>query len=471
MARKTVRQDGNIDLQLPGITDKLDCFAGIGTLPPPEALRGVPESRMNLPMDHDLLEEKSLRDPQVLEDPVAYHRALAARPIHFDPHLGIYLCGSYALMREMLRRPDVFSSVGSQNADSLRPAPPEVAALRRAGYPQVDTLVTNDPPAHTRIREMIDEPFRPRSVMALRGAIRGIVGETIDDFIDAGECEVVSQLAVPIPIKVIADMLGLDRSLAPKVKIWSDASVEPLGMMASDERLIECARLMREFQDVIAAELEARRVTPRDDLLTRLVSARDAAGNGFTMAEMLSLTQQFLVAGNETTTNAIAAGVQLLAERPDLAEELAANPHPTRLRTFADEVLRLESPVQGLFRVVRRDVEIGGVRLPAGARIMLRFAAANRDPAQYADPDVLDIARRNAGTHLAFGAGIHHCIGANLAREELVQTFAMLLARARGFEFVPEQNDYRHHPSMILRGLERLHIRFEPRRTSDDTGR
>jgi cytochrome P450 len=421
-------------------------------------------------MDHDVLEEKSLRHPDVQENPAAYHRALTGRSIHYDAELGIYLCGNYALMREMLRRPDVFSSVGSQNAESLRPAPPEAIALRRGGYPQVDTLVTNDPPAHTRIREMIDEPFRPRSIMALTASIREIVGETIDAFIEAGECEVVSQLAIPIPVKVIADLLGLDGSLAAKVKVWSDASVDPLGMMASDERLIECAGLIREFQGFIAAELEARRCEPRDDLLTRLVTARDADGNGFTMPEMLSLTQQFLVAGNETTTNAIAAGVELLTRQPELAEDLAARREPARLRTFANEVLRLESPVQGLFRVVRRDVDIGGVRLPAGARIMLRFAAANRDPAKYDDPDEIDLSRRNAGTHLAFGAGIHHCIGANLAREELVQTFDMLLARARGFEFVPGKNDHRHHPSMILRGLEQLYVRFEPR-SSDDTGR
>lgn len=418
---------------------------------------------MGVGIDKNPLEFNSLRDADVLEHPDAYHRALAQRGIHYDQRLGFYLCGSYELMREILRRPEVFSSVGSQSADSLRPPPAEAVALRAAGYPQVDTLVTNDPPAHTRIREMIDEPFRPRSIMARTALIREIVGEVIDGFIGAGEFEAVSQLAIPVPIRVIADMLGLDRALAPRVKVWSDASVEPLGMMASDERLVECARLIREFQDFIAAELEARRASPRDDLLSRLVSARDVDGNGFTMPEMLSLTQQFLVAGNETTTNAIAAGVQLLAERPELADDLAANPDPARLRTFANEVLRLESPVQGLFRVVRQDVEIGGVHLPAGARIMLRFAAANRDPAKYQEPDTPDLSRGNAGTHLAFGAGIHHCIGANLAREELVQTFDMLLARARGFAFVPGKNDYRHHPSMILRGLKRLYVRFEPR--------
>jgi cytochrome P450 len=310
----------------------------------------------------------------------------------------------------------------------------------------------------------VDEPFRPRSIEKLNDRIAAIVDETIDGFIGRGRCEVVEELAIPIPIKVIADMLGLPRTLAPKIKAWSDASVEPLGMLVSDERLLECARLIKEFQDFVVAELESRRANPRDDLLTHLVEARDAAGRGFTIPEMLSLTQQFLVAGNETTTNAIAAGVQLLIENPDQLASLQADPDPNRIRVFANEVLRLEAPAQGLFRVVKRDVEVGGVKLPAGSRIMLRFAAANRDPAKYPNPDALDVSRHNAGTHLAFGAGIHHCIGANLAREEMVQTFAALLRRARDFAFEPGRNDFSHHPSMILRGLKRLYITFAPRR-------
>jgi cytochrome P450 len=410
-----------------------------------------------------LLEERCLKDPDVLEDPTAYHHALRERPIHFDPRLGFYICSSYRLMREILRNTEVFSSVDSQSMDSIRPPPPEVVELRRAGFPTVNTLVTNDPPSHTRIRKMVDEPFRPRSIEKLTGAIRQIVEETIDAFIDRGECEVVSELAIPIPIKVIADMLGIERSLAPRIKTWSDAAVEPLGMMVSDERLIECARIIREFQEFVAGELEARRSAPRDDLLTHLVTARDDDGKGFSMAEMLSLTQQFLVAGNETTTNGIAAGVQLLIDNPDQLEVLQRSGDVNRIRVFANEVLRLEAPVQGLFRVVRREVEIGGVTLPAGSRVMLRFAAANRDPDKYRHPDDLDVTRHNAGTHLAFGAGIHHCIGANLAREEMVMTFQALLERARNFAFQPDRNDFTHHPSMILRGLKRLHIRFDRR--------
>jgi cytochrome P450 len=188
------------------------------------------------------------------------------------------------------------------------------------------------------------------------------------------------------------------------------------------------------------------------------------------MAEMLSLTQQFLVAGNETTTNAVAAGVQLLIEHPEQQQDLQQDRREGRLRTFANEVLRLESPVQGLFRVVRRNVTLAGVELPAGSRVMVRFAAANRDPAQYQDPDLLDLQRDNAGTHLAFGAGIHHCIGANLSREELIQTFDVLLARCGNLSFADSSASFadgsaelEHHPSMILRGLKRLPIRLDRR--------
>ncbi|MBM4206144.1 MAG: cytochrome P450, partial [Gammaproteobacteria bacterium] len=349
-----------------------------------------------------------------------------------------------------------------QAVDSLRPPPAEAIAIRQQMYPPVNTLVTNDPPAHTRIRKMVDEPFRPRSIEVLRASIEAIVNECIDDFIGAAEAEIVHDYAIPIPIRVIADMLGLDRALASKIKEWSDASVEPLGMMVSDERLVICARTMKEFQDFIVGELEARRSNPRDDLLTHLTTARDENGEGFTIPEMLSLTQQFLVAGNETTTNGIAAGVQMLIDNP--AQQALLRAHPDRCMVFANEVLRLESPVQGLFRIVLADTEVGGVKLPKGSRVMLRFAAANRDPLKYEHADVLDVMRHNAGTHVGFGAGIHHCIGANLAREEMTQAFRLLLERVDNLAYAAGANDFMHHPSMILRGLKKLHVTFSATR-------
>jgi cytochrome P450 len=310
---------------------------------------------------------------------------------------------------------------------------------------------------------MMDAPFRPRRIKKLAGAINDIVNNTIDGFIDAGHCEVVHDFAIPIPIKVIADLLGLPREIAPSLKAWSDASVEPLGLMITDARQVECAKLYVEFQHYFAAQLRDRELNPRDDLLSHIALTKDAAGKTLRLAEQLSVCSQFLVAGNETTTNGLAAGVQMLIENPDQLAVLVEDDDADcrRARTFANEVLRLEAPVQGLFRIVMKDVELAGVNVPKGSRIMVRFAAANRDPDQFDDPDRLDVCRHNTGTHLAFGAGIHHCIGANLAREEMTQAFHILARRARNFAFVPDTNDFRHHPSIVLRGLKSLRITFD----------
>jgi cytochrome P450 len=162
----------------------------------------------------DLLQRKSLIDADVQQDPTPYHHALLERPIHFDPRLGIYVCSTYELMRRILRDTETFSSVGSQSADALHAPPAEVTALRQSSYPPVDTLVTNDPPSHTRFRKMVDEPFRPRSIDDLKTAIREIVETTVEAFVHRGECDAVADLAIPIPITVIADMLGLERALA-----------------------------------------------------------------------------------------------------------------------------------------------------------------------------------------------------------------------------------------------------------------
>ena len=378
---------------------------------------------------------------------------------YFDPALNMYVCANYQIMRDILRDPQTYSSVNSQNISHMRPPPPEVTAIQEASERPLNILVSADPPDHTRIRKLLDEPFRSRQITARRPQIQEIVHNVIDHFINDGQCELVEHFAIPIPVTVIADILGLDRSYADTIKAWSDASVEPLGMMISDERWIECARIIKTFQDFIQDELNARKDHPKDDLLTHLVLARDASGEALTMGEMLAVTQQLLVAGNETTTNGIAAGVQLLVENPDQQAALRAD--QSRMYTFVNEVLRLESPVQGLFRITTQDVVLNGVDVPKGSRIHMRYAAANRDGHKYACPDDLDIGRDNAGTQVGFGAGIHHCLGANLAREEMYQAFTILLARTKDIRFVPNANDFAHHPNMVLRGLKALHVEFD----------
>ncbi len=417
---------------------------------------------MTQPQAADMLNNHSLTEPEIQECPWAYYQALheSKDNLHYDPALGMYICADYALMREIMRNPSLFSNVNSQNIAQIRKPPQEVLDIQAASPRAMNILVGSDPPEHGRIRKLLDDPFRPRAIAGLRPQIRDIINHTIDQFIDRGKFEAVAEFAIPIPITVIADLLGLDRKHAKAIKLWSDASVEPLGMMISDERWIECARTIKDFQDFVTEELHARQEHPRDDLLTHLVQAVDNRGNQLTLGEMLSITLQLLVAGNETTTNGIAAGVQLLIENPDQQDLLRAD--PSRMMTFANEVLRLESPVQGLFRVVMEDVEFAGHKLKAGSRIMLRYAAANRDGKKYANPNQLDVCRKNSGTQVGFGAGIHHCLGANLAREEMVQTFTLLLKRTRQLEFASAEPNLSHHPSLVLRGLEALHVSFTP---------
>lgn len=408
----------------------------------------------------ELLSECSLDDIDVLECPWPYYQAMHERGLYFDDRLGMFICADYALMRQILRDPELFSSVNSQNVQQMRQPPPEVVALQAQMERPVNILVSSDPPEHGRIRQLLDAPFRRRAIEQMRPQIQDVVDRTIDTLIPRGTADMVEDFAVPIPVAVIADILGLARSTAPDIKAWSDASVEPLGLLLSDERWIECAHIINDFQQFIAAELEKRKRNPQNDLLSHMVHSTDEQGARLTLGEMLGITSQLLVAGNETTTNGIAAGIQLLIDHPD--QQQALREDPERLLTFVNEVLRLESPVQGLYRIATADTKLQGISIPKGARIMVRFAAANRDAKKYAQPDELDIHRRNAGTHVGFGAGIHHCLGANLAREEMLQAFSRLLQRAVNFRYPDQTNDFTHHPNLVLRGLKQLWVRFDP---------
>ena len=225
---------------------------------------------------HKLLTDHSLAEQDIQECPWEYYRAMHSEGFYFDEHLNMFICADYGLMREILRDPGLFSSVNSQNVSHMREAPAEVRRLQQESQRPVNILVSADPPEHGRIRTLVDDPFRPRAIEARRPQIREIINQVIDRFIDRGCFDAVADFGIPIPITVIADILGLDRSHAQTIKDWSDASVEPLGMMISDERWIECARVVRDFQRFITAELEARREDPRNDLLTHLVQCRDA---------------------------------------------------------------------------------------------------------------------------------------------------------------------------------------------------
>jgi cytochrome P450 len=397
----------------------------------------------------------------VLADPfAAYQQALAVSPVYPVPGAGVTLVLSYALVAEATARVEDFSNDFSAILSGARSADPDVVAILEQGWPQRDTLLTADPPDHTRFRKLVNLAFSMKRVDALEAHIRAIVTSLIDGFVDKGECEFVRDFAMPLPVQLITEQIGIDRTDFATVKRWSDAFADRLGGMISKERELECAAEVVEFQRAMKVKIDERRANPRDDLLSDLVNAQVDGERPLDDAELLSILQQLMVAGNETTTSSLAGGLVHLIRNPDQAEKVRAD--PTLVRNLVEEVLRMESPTAGLWRVVKRDTELGGVALKAGSMLMLRFAAANRDPARFELPDRFDVGRKNANSHLAFGRGIHMCVGNMLSRKEMVVAFDELLKRLDQIE-IADEAALVYPPNMLLRGLSALPIRFAAR--------
>jgi len=396
--------------------------------------------------------------PETVEDPYPFYRAMREHaPVYQVPGAGFFIISRYGDIMSALNNEELFSSRQPPGVNTKML--PEVAEIYAQGYPPVDTLLTNDPPAHTRYRVLVTKAFSARRVATLEPKMRDIASELVDRFGRDGKVELMHQFAVGLPLTVIAGALGVPREDMDKFKRWSDDSVAPLGGMISAARQIECTRSIVEFQHYFAAKLEERRLAPRDDLLTDLLNARLEGTKPLDTGEMLSILQQLLVAGNETTTNLIGSAMMLLFQHPDQMGALRDD--PSLLGNFVEEALRMESPVQGLFRVTRAEAELGGTIIPKSSRVVVMYASGNRDEAQFPDPDRFDIRRANAKTHLAFGQGIHFCIDAALARLEARVAFEILLARTKNIRIAPG-NDFAHTPSFILRGLKALHLEFDP---------
>jgi cytochrome P450 len=404
-------------------------------------------------------------DPAVISDPFAYYQdALAHAPVQ-EVSPGMFVVFSYDLCNEALGKVDVFSNNFSETLAGALSEDPEVKAILDTGWPQVNTLLTADPPVHTRFRKLVNLAFSAKRVAAIEADIRAVVIRLIDRVGERGACDFIHDFAIPLPVAMIAGQIGIEEADWPRVKRWSDAFVDRLGHMIPRERELECAREVVEFQHFIKARADERRVTPRDDLLSDLVHAQVEGERPLDDAELSSVMQQLMVAGNETTTSALAGGLLQLIRNPDqMARAVAAaDANDDRaIINLVEEVLRTESPTSGMWRVVRQDTVLGGVAIPAGAMAQLRYAAANRDPAKYPDPDRFDMARENARTHLAFGKGIHMCVGNMLSRKEMALAFGELLRRLTGFAladgFVPVWP-----ANALLRGLTTLPIVCEPR--------
>ncbi|MGN6499037.1 MAG: cytochrome P450, partial [Tsuneonella sp.] len=281
-------------------------------------------------------------------------------------------------------------------------------------------------------------------------------------FADRGECEFVEEFAIPLPVAMIAQQIGLDND-HKQVKAWSDAAVDRFSQMIPRERELECARTFVQYQKYMKGKIAERRESGGDDLLTDLVNARVEGETPLTDEEIMSIMQQFMVAGNETTTSTLAGGLLQLIRNPEQmakAKAAAGGRDPKLIQNLVEEALRYETPTAGMWRVVKQDTELGGMAIPAGSMVQLRYAAANRDPARFENPDKFDIERTNARTHLAFGKGIHMCVGNMLSRKEMFVAFDELLSRLDNFA-VADEDSITVLPNVLLYGITRLPITFE----------
>ncbi len=407
-------------------------------------------------------------DADTLQCPFPHYAQMRdEQPVMLIEQVGMYLVTRHDLVMTVLRDPATYSSLfGGASMPLPSEAREKMAEVMADGYPRVPTMLTADMPDHTRYRRLVSKAFTPKVIAELEPVIRSITTRLIDSWIETGRIEFVTQFGVPLPVEVIAHALNVPDSRLADFKRWSDDSVAGIGTNIGLDARLEAERGVNEFQHYFAAELDRRRTEPQDDLLTALLQARiDDDDPEVTdkrpleMAEMLSIVQQLLVAGNETTTKLLTETMRLLAENPDQWTKLKED--PSRCAAVVEEALRLSTPTQGMFRIATRDHELDGVHIPKGARIVIVFASANRDEELYDEPDAFDPDRENLRDHLAFGKGIHFCLGAALSRLEGKVALEELSKRIDSFT-LSDDNEFAYFPSFLLRGLTSLHIDVVP---------
>lgn len=414
------------------------------------------------------VQDYTLGDAKTTSCPFDYYKAMRSEdPVHFDEKIGTFIVSRHEDILKALAQPLLFSSGLGFVAQGRHDYADEIEEYYRSkGVPHLENVVTSDPPYHTRIRSLMDKAFTAHRVASMEGFIEEIANNLIDGFIDAGNVEFVERFAIPLPIFIIADQLGISRSDLPAFKRWSDATVEPLGRLLSKERGMWCAEQTVEMWYYLKERITERRTAPRDDMISDLVHARidDPENPELTPMELFQVIRGLIVAGNETTTTAIGNGLLILLRTPGLIEKLRAVIDDDRVFTrLTEEILRLESPVQGLPRVATADAELGGRQIPKGSLVYLGYASANRDTAKFNEADNFILERQNVAQHLAFGSGIHRCIGAMLARMEIKVSMRQIIKRLDSLQLAIPENELTYAPSMVVRSLISLPVSFTRR--------
>ncbi len=310
-------------------------------------------------------------------------------------------------------------------------------------------LLDLEAPDHTRIRRLVSKAFTPATVRRLAPTVERLAAELVEGLCADGGGDLLARVAEPLPVAVIAEMLGIPPADRAPLRPWSAAICGMFELNPDERTATEAVRAALEFSDYLRGLIAQRRAEPGEDLISALIAAHDE-GDRLSEQEMVSTCVLLLNAGHEATVNTTANGWWTLLRHPE--ELQALRRRPETLPTAIEELLRYDTPLQMFERWVLDDIEVGGTTIPRGSEVALLFGSANRDPARFADPDRLDLTRED-NPHVGFGAGIHYCLGAPLARLELTATFATLLRRAPGLRLAQPPS---WKPGYVIRGLTRL---------------
>lgn len=391
-----------------------------------------------------------LQRPFQVDPYPTYARLRQDAPVHFSEGWGGFVLTRYADVLNGFKDPRMSSNRAAAFSAALPPQFKEAMAPVTGSLSRWALLV--DPPDHTRLRGLVNHAFTPRLVEYLRPRIEDLVAGMLDQAVKrGGELEVVSELANPLPVAVIGDMLGIPREDGPKLKLWSDGFAAFFGTPRPTPQILSQMKTgVVEMEEYFRGQMAERRKKRGDDLLSTLIAAEDA-GAVLTDEEILATCSMVLFAGHETTTHLISNAIHLLGKDPGQRDALAA-PDPT---VAVEELLRFESPIQRLSRIAREDFELHGQKVAKNQKIFLMIGAANRDPQQFPDADRLQLSRAD-NRHLAFAIGPHYCLGAPLGRMEGQIALTTLIKRFPKYRLIdqePERLD-----SVAFRGFKSLRI-------------
>ncbi len=415
------------------------------------------------------LKDASMTDAQNMLRPGAFYQALRKdSPVHYDAKLNMWLVSRYDDIVTVLRDPLTYSDkhgYAAQYASGFFEEFKQI--LERDGGGFFPDVIKSDPPEHTRVRKLMDKAFTAHRVATLEPQITGLVNKLIDQLIaKAGDGQVVdgvNDFAIPLTIAVICEQLGFGQISADKVKAWSQAVTAQIGRMQNREQMLANAAQICDLQNFIIAEMRAREAQPREDMVSDLVHAQTDDGK-LEFGEAVSLVRAMIIAGNDTTASAIGNLIYVLATQPEVAKTLQASVDDDRLlNRFVEELLRIEPPVRALAKMTTREVELGGQKLPEHAHVMVLYASGNDDESQFECPRNFDLNRSNLGKHVAFGVGVHRCIGASLSRMEIKVVAREVVRRLGDIKLTIPVSEITYAPTVAVRTIERLPITFTRR--------